>query len=81
MLFTEPHLYQKSGLNREHFSAIFSNFRRGFTAFIEGTVNSIVDIVHSETNLVKVSKISSCLENHSVRELILQDRHLTYREI
>ena len=48
--------------------------------FIDGRVNSTEVVVHSKANFVKVSVV--VLETiHAMRQLILEDSHMTYREI
>ena len=44
-------------------------------------VNSTEIVVHSKTNFVKVVKNQLLSTIDAVRQLILQDRHVTYREV
>ena len=47
-----------------------------------GLMNSFVDDGHSKTRSVKVvQKLLFCLNIDAMRELIMQDRYVTYREI
>ena len=70
MLFTvtqKIHFAQKLELNREHFRAI-----------IDGMVNSNEVEIHSKTKSKSVVVPETF---DTMRQLILQDRHVTYREI
>ena len=49
--------------------------------FIDSMVNSTEVVVHSNTNFVKVVQVVVPESIDAMRQLILQDRHVTYREI
>ena len=53
------------------------------SVFIDGMVNSTEVVVHSKTNFVKVVQNHVVVPetNYDVRQLILQDRHVAYREM
>ena len=49
--------------------------------FIDGMVKSTEVVVHSKTNFVKIVQNQLLLRKPLTHQLILQDRHVTYREI
>ena len=51
------------------------------SVYIDDMVNSTGVLVHSKTNFVVVIQNQLLSRKPSMRQLILQDRHLNYREI